>query len=55
MESGAWPRLADGLLFLFDRGGLELDLEEEVPETCKVLFLRTLLVFEGVLVCSRET
>ncbi len=32
-ESGAWPRLADGLLRLGARGEPELDLEDEVGET----------------------
>ncbi len=32
-ESGAWPRLADGLLRLDARGEPELDLEDEVGET----------------------
>ncbi len=32
-ESGARPRLADGLLRLGARGELELDLEDEVGET----------------------
>ncbi len=32
-ESGAWPRLADGLLRLDSRGEPELDLEDDVGET----------------------